>query len=166
MAIFSSVRSSYSHPDLILTHHHHPHFFRSHRSSTLDIHFLSHYSYIKAIMLYKGNHWTRCAGFMDASWVQLGITNDDLGTSWSLPGDNLGMTLAYSGILWHTLAYSGILWHTLACSRMLGHTLAYSGRPWHTLAYSGVLWHTLAYSCILWHTLAYSGILWHTLAYS
>merc|ERR1711872_468965 len=32
--------------------------FRSHRSSTLDFHFLSHYSYIKAIMLYKGNHWT------------------------------------------------------------------------------------------------------------
>ena len=45
-----------------------------------------------AIMLYKGNHWTRCAGFMDASWVRLGITNDDLGTSWALPGDNLGMT--------------------------------------------------------------------------
>ena len=50
-----------------------PHFFRSHRSSTLDFHFLSHYSYIKAIMLYKGNHWTKCAGFMDASWVRLGI---------------------------------------------------------------------------------------------
>ena len=56
----SSVRSSYSHPDLLLIHHQqqHPHFFRSHRSSTLDFHFLSHYSYIKAIMLYKGNHWT------------------------------------------------------------------------------------------------------------
>merc|ERR1711873_202650 len=56
MAIFSSVRSSYSHPDLLLTH---PttHFFRSHRSSTLDFHFLSHYSYIKAIMLYKGKTW-------------------------------------------------------------------------------------------------------------
>ena len=43
------------------------HFFRPHRSSTLDFHFLSHYSYIKAIMLYKGNHWTQWAGFMDAS---------------------------------------------------------------------------------------------------
>merc|ERR1712240_239331 len=42
MAIFSSVRSSYSHPDLLLIHP--PHFFRSHRSSTLDFHFLSHYS--------------------------------------------------------------------------------------------------------------------------
>ena len=51
----SSVRSSNSHPDLLVTQHH-PHFFRSHRSSTLDFHFLSHYSYIKAIMLYKGNH--------------------------------------------------------------------------------------------------------------
>ena len=80
----SSVRSSYSHPDLLLTHHHHPtHFFRSHRSSTLDFHFLSHYSYIKAIMLYKGKTW------------------QDSGILWN--------TLAYSGIPWHTLAYSGIL---------------------------------------------------------
>merc|ERR1711873_294731 len=125
------------------------HFFRSHRSSTLDFHFLSHYSYIKAIMQYKGNHWTRCAGFMDASWVQLGITNDDFGTSWALPGDDLGTTLAKLG---KTLAYSAILWHTLA----------YSGILWPTLAYSGILWHALAYSGILWHTLACSGILWHT----
>ena len=87
----SSVRSSNSHPNLLVIQHP-THFFRSHRSSTLDFHFLSHYSYIKAIMLYKDNHWTRCAGFMDASWVRLGITNDDLGTSWALPGDNLGMT--------------------------------------------------------------------------
>ena len=89
--VVSSVRSSNSHPDLLVTHHP-THFFRSQRSSTLDLHFLSHYSNIKTIMLYKGNHWTRCAGFMVASWVRLGITNDDLGTSWALPGDNLGMT--------------------------------------------------------------------------
>merc|ERR1712155_175864 len=139
-------------------HHHHPtHFFRSHRSSTLDFHFLSHYSYIKAKMLYKGNHWTRCADFMDASWVRLGITNDDLGTSWALPGDNLKMTWGRLGhyfdktwqdscILWHTLAYSGILWHTLAYSCILWHTLAYYGILWHNWAYSGILWHTLAYS--------------------
>ena len=58
-SIISSVRSSNSHPDLLVIHHHHPtHFFRSHRSSTLDFHFLSHYSYIKAIKLYKGNQWT------------------------------------------------------------------------------------------------------------
>ena len=24
--------------------------------------------------------------FMDATWVRLGITDDDLGTSWALPG--------------------------------------------------------------------------------
>ena len=47
----SSVRTSNSHPDLLLTQQH-PHFFRSQRSSTLDFHILSHYSYI------KGNHWT------------------------------------------------------------------------------------------------------------
>ena len=40
----------------------------------------------------KGNHWTQCAGFMDASWLRLGITNDDMGTSWALPEDNLEMT--------------------------------------------------------------------------
>merc|ERR1711940_427019 len=102
----------------------HSHFFRSHRSSTLDFHFLSHYSYIKAIMLYKGNHWTRCAGFMDASWVGLGITDNDLGTSWALLWQNLAR-------LWHALAHSGILWLTPS----------YSGILWHTLAYSGILWH-------------------------
>ena len=80
-SLSSSVRSFYSHPDLLLIHPPPTNFFRSHRSSTLDFHFLSHYSYIKAIMLYKGNHWTQCAGFRDASWVQLGITIDDLGTS-------------------------------------------------------------------------------------
>ena len=116
----SSVRSSNSHPDLLLTHHHPtpPHFFRSHRSSTLDFHFLSHYSYIKAIMLYKGKTW------------------QDSGILWH--------TLAHSGILWHTLAYSDILWHTLAYSGILWHTLAYSCILLHTLAYSGLLWHTLA----------------------
>ena len=76
--IVSSVRSSNSHPDLLVTHHQHPHFFRSHRSPTLDFHFLSHYSYIKAIMLYKGKTW------------------QDSGILWN--------TLAYSGKLWHTLA--------------------------------------------------------------
>merc|ERR1712067_33137 len=108
-----------------------------HRSSTLDFHFLSQYSPIKAIMLYKGNHWTNLL----ATCIPYGYIRTSLMT-----------TLAYSGIIWHTLAYSCIFWHILA----------YSGILWHTLACSGVLWHTLAYSGILWHTLAYSGILWHT----
>merc|ERR1712013_475584 len=90
----SSVRSSYIHPDLLVTHHP-THFFRSHRSSTLDFHFLSHYSYIKAMMLYKGKTW------------------QDSGILWH--------TLAYSGILLHTLAYYGILWHNLAYSGLLWH---------------------------------------------
>merc|ERR1712004_250437 len=34
-----------------------PHFFRSHRSSIVDFHFLSHYSYIKPIMIYKDKTW-------------------------------------------------------------------------------------------------------------
>merc|ERR1711873_189917 len=132
-------------PSRPISDHHHPTFSDTHRSSILDFHFMSHYSYIKAMMLYKGNQWTRCAGFMDASWVRLGITNDDLGTAWALLWQNLAR-------LWHTLAHFGILLHTLT----------YSGTLLHTLAYSGILWHTLAYSGILWHTLAYSGILLNT----
>merc|ERR1711873_374188 len=97
-----------------------PHFFRSHRPSTLDFHFLSHNSYIKAKMLYKGKTWP------------------DSGIFWH--------TRAYSGILWLTLAYSVILWISLAYSGILWHTLAYSGILWYTLAYSCILWHTLAYS--------------------
>merc|ERR1712004_93782 len=99
MAIFSSVRRSYSHPDLLLTNP--TYFFRSQRSSTLDFHFLSHYSYIKAIMLYKGKTW------------------QDSGILWN--------TLVYSGKLWQTLAHSGILLHTLAYFGILLDTLAYSG---------------------------------------
>ena len=52
MAIFSSVRSSYSHPDLLVIHH--PLFQILHVGHyiTLDFQFLCHYSYIKS------NHWT------------------------------------------------------------------------------------------------------------
>ena len=85
----------------------HPTFSDTHRSSTLDFHFLSHYSYIKAIMLYKGNHWTWYAGFMGATLVWLGNTNGDLGTSWALPGDNLGMTWGWLG------HYFGKTWQDL-----------------------------------------------------
>ena len=77
--IISSVRSSYSHPDLLLINHHPPHFFRSHRSSTttLDFHFLSHLGMTWALL-----------------WQNLA---------------RLWHTLANSGILWRTLTYSGIL---------------------------------------------------------
>merc|ERR1711978_297651 len=84
MAIFSSVRSSYSHPDLLLIHP--PHFFRSHRSSTLDFHFLSHYSYIKAIMLYKGNHCVL------ASWMPHGFDWASLMMTWGHLGHYLPTT--------------------------------------------------------------------------
>ena len=76
----SSVRSSNSHPDLLLTHHQHP-LFQTTLVLNTGLSLSEPLSYIKAIMLYKGNHWTQCAGFRDASWVRLGITNDDLGTS-------------------------------------------------------------------------------------
>merc|ERR1711873_282826 len=137
-----------------------PTFSDTHRSSTLDFHFLSHYSYIKAItgldMLASWVlHWFDWATLM-VTWGHLGHY---LGMTWALFWQNLAR-------LWHTLAHSVILWHTLAYSSIILHTLAYSGILLHTLAYSCILWHTLAYSDIFWHTLAYSGILWHTLAYS
>merc|ERR1712047_238466 len=56
MAIFSSVRSSYSHPDLLLIHPP-PHFFRSHRSSTLDFHFLSHPCWLSLAL---AQHFNSC----------------------------------------------------------------------------------------------------------
>ena len=100
MFFVSSVRSSNSHPDLLVTQQQHP-LFQITPVLNTGLSLWSHYSYIKAIMLYKGNHWTRCAGFMDVSWVRLDITDDDLGTFWALPGDNLGMTWA---LLWQNLA--------------------------------------------------------------
>ena len=88
MAIFSSVRSSYSHPDLLLIHHHQPHFFRSHRSSTVDFHFLSHYSYIKAIMLYKA-----ITGLdVVASWMPHGFNWASLMMTWGHLGHYLRTT--------------------------------------------------------------------------
>ena len=42
LGFVSSVRSSYSHPDLLLIHHHHPTFSVTHQSSTLDFHFLTY----------------------------------------------------------------------------------------------------------------------------
>merc|ERR1711873_73216 len=107
-----------------------PTFSDTHRSSILDFHFLSHYSYIKAITGLD----------MLASWVLHWFDWATLMVTWGHLGHYLGTTLAS---LWHTLAYSGILWHTLAYSCILWHTLAYSGIFWHTLAYSGILWHTL-----------------------
>merc|ERR1712081_35747 len=55
MAIFSSVRSSYSHPNLLLIHHHHPTF--SDHTGPQHWTFTFHYSYIKAMMQYKGKTW-------------------------------------------------------------------------------------------------------------
>merc|ERR1711928_27731 len=109
-----------SHPELLVIH---PHFFRSHQSSTLDFHFLSHLGMTWAIL------WQNLARL----WHTLAYS----GILWH--------TMAYSDILWYTLAYSGILWNTLAYSGTLLHTLAYSGILLHTLAYSCILWHTLAY---------------------
>ena len=65
-----------------------PHFFRSHRSSTLDFHFLSHYSYIKAIMLYKS-----ITGLdVLASWMPHGFDWASLMMTWGHLGHYLGTT--------------------------------------------------------------------------
>merc|ERR1711973_943501 len=124
MAIFSSVRSSYSHPDLLLI-------------TTTPLFQITPVlntglSLSEPLQLYKGYNAIKAITGLDmlASWVLHWFDWATLMVTWG----HLGHTLAYSGILWHTLAYSGTLWHTLA----------YSGILWHTLAYSGILWHTLA----------------------
>merc|ERR1711978_766633 len=109
MAIFSSVRSSNSHPDLIVTQQH-PTF----SDQTGPKQQLTH---------------------SEPSGDDLGTTLAKLGKTLSYSGI-LWHTLAYSGILWHTTAYPNILWHALAYSGIIWHTLAYSGILWHTLAYS------------------------------
>ena len=79
----SSVRSSNSHPDLLVIHHPTQLFQITPVLNT-------GLSLSEPLQLYKGNHWTRCAGFIDASWIRLGITNDDLGAVHILRNTNLG----------------------------------------------------------------------------
>merc|ERR1712016_163032 len=129
MAIFSSVRSFNSHPDLLLIHH--PLFQITPVLNTGQ-------SLSELLQLYKGYNATKRQN-LARLWHTLAYS----GILWH--------TLAYSGILLHTLAYIGILWHTLEYPGILWHTLLYPGIPWSTLAYSCILWHTLAYSGILWH---------------
>ena len=104
--IISSVRSSNSYPDLLVTQHH-----QTWQDSGILWHTLAYSGILCHTLAYSCILWHTLA-YSGILWH----------------------TLAYSGILWHTLAYSGILWHTLAYSCILWHTLAYSGIIWHTLA--------------------------------
>merc|ERR1711978_773080 len=109
MAIFSSVRSSYSHPDLLLI-------------TTTPL--------FQITPVLNNNIGLSLS---EPSGDDLGITLAKHGNTLAYSGI-LWHALVYSGILWHTLAYSGILWHTLAYSGILWNTLAYSGILWLTLA--------------------------------
>merc|ERR1711952_174930 len=102
MAIFSSVRSSYSHPDLLVIHPPTTPLFQITPVLNTGL------SLSEPLQLYKGKTW-QDSGIL---WYTLAYS----GILWH--------TLAYSGILWHTLTYSGILWQTLAYSSILWHTLA------------------------------------------
>ena len=81
--VFSSVRSSNSHPDLLLTQH--P-LFSSHRSSLTTFTFWATTAISRAIM-------PLICWLMDTWWESLA----PLMTSWALPGDNLGMTWGWLG---------------------------------------------------------------------
>ena len=98
--LVSSVGSSNSHPDLLLTHQQHPLF---QTTPVLN----PGLKLSEPLQLYKGYN---------------AIKRKNLARLWH--------TLEFSGIpgvlLWHTLAYSSILWHTLAYTDILWHTLAYS----------------------------------------
>merc|ERR1712012_216309 len=110
MAIFSSVRSSNSHPDLLLIHH--PTFSDSEPSGD-DL----------GTTLAKHGNTLAYSGIL---WHALAYS----GILWH--------TLAYSGMLGHTLAMPD--WHTLAYFCILWQPLAYSCILWYTPAYSGILW--------------------------
>ena len=85
MAIFSSVRSSNSHPDLLLTQH--PTFsdLACLPLYNTDFHFLSQYSYIKS------NHWTHLL----ATCILYGYNRTSLMTIWGHLGHYLGTTLGW-----------------------------------------------------------------------
>merc|ERR1711978_207480 len=105
MAIFSSVRSSYSHPNLIVI---------STPLFQITPVLNTGLSLSGPLQLFKGYN---------------AISRQNLARLWHTLAYSgiLWHTLAYSGILWHTLAYSCILLHTLAYSGIIWHTLAYSG---------------------------------------
>ena len=66
----------------------------------------------KPLQLYQRQSLDSSAGYIDTWWVPLGITDDDLRTSWALPGFNLGMTFLalHNSISWSTwfLRVSGL----------------------------------------------------------
>ena len=88
LSIVSSVRSSNSHPDLLLTHQH------------------------PLFQITPVLNKNMGLSLSEPSWDDLGTNLAKLGKILAYSGI-LWDTLAYSCILWHTLAYPGILWHTL-----------------------------------------------------
>ena len=100
--LFSSVRSSNNHPDLLVTHQQH-------------LPFSDHTGPQQQQLLLS-----------ESSWDDLGTTLAKLVKTLAYSG-TLWHTLAYSVILSHILAYSDILSHILAYSDILWHTLVFSG---------------------------------------
>ena len=101
LVIVSSVRSSNSHPDLLLTQ---PLLFQTTPVLNTGL------SLSEPLQLYKGYSAISRAitGLIVlASWMPHGFDWASIMIGTTLA--KLGKTLAYSGILWHTLAYSSIL---------------------------------------------------------
>ena len=115
--LMSSVGSSYSHPDLLLIHHHQ--------------------------QIFHACMGMTCAliwQILARIWHTLSLSGTHFVIFWhtlSFSGILLH-TLTYSIILWHTLAYSSKLWYTLAYTGILWYALAYSVILCHTLAYYGM----------------------------
>ena len=140
----SSVRSSNSHPDVLVTHHHQqPPFFKSHWSSALDFHFLSHNSYI------KGKHLTHllatCMMVHDgARWCKM---------------------VQDSAIPCNTMQY-----HAIPCNTMQNHakpcnTMQNYAIPCNTMQYYAIPCNTLQYHAIPCNTMQHYSIQCNTMQY-
>ena len=140
MAIFSTVRSSNSHPDLLVIT---PLF------QIIPV-LNTGLSLSEPLQLYKGYNAIKWPLYCPQGSGTL----------------RQQYTLLYSVIFCFTLLYSALLCFTLLNSALHRFTLLYSALLCSTLLYSALLCSALLYSALLCSTLLYSALLCSTLLYS
>merc|ERR1712211_202102 len=122
-----------------------PHFFRSHRSSTLDFHFLSHYSYIKGIKLYKGNHWTHLL----AICIPYGYNRTSLQDSARL------CKMVQDGARWCKMVQDGARWYKMVqdgatwCNMV---QMVQDGATWCNMVQHGATWCDMVWCNMVQHS--------------
>ena len=115
-------------------------FFRSHLSSTLDFHFLSHDSYIKAIMLYKGNHWTHPM----ATCIPYGYNRT------SLQDSARWCKMVQDGARWCKMVQDGATW-----CKMVQH-----GSTWCNMVQDCATWCKMVQDSARWCKMVPDGARW------